>query len=763
MQVLDIFIGLVLIYFLYSLLTSIIVEMLSTWMGLRARHLRQGIENLLSDRPISPENIGINKQLFNVIKSRNFRSVWETDLFRWLKDILLVENDSFKYTAAGKFYQLPEIKSLAKRGDNFWFSLRNTKPSYISKETYTKALISMLSEKAQGTTLWEKVQFSVNNNALHLDQETAKRLNNLIIQSNGKYENFIELVEMEFDEMMDRLNGWYKRKIGLIIFWAGFIICVISNVDSISITKIIARNEAVRTELVALAEKKVNNEAYKKDSVQTKTELEDEYSKARIDIDNVSNILGLGWQFNDIQKNKKYCIDSISKVMVDSVIINKHKIDTLKNPWKYEIHTTNSIDSKNNNKTIGPSDSLKIKELEAINAGLLESIRYKVDSNFTRIDSIIEDYKIYYQKSPNAFEKGSQIIGKLWKNPISLLGILITALALSLGAQFWFDLLKKLVALRGAGKKPEEESNTKEKISKSIKLSNDGKYPLTSDPVELLISKERSKWEALPGFLGFNKSIENKEQIIEVLIDKAFNKPVNDWRGTIKVKFKHTNKGVLAYANKGDSFFPSTLRQNKTYEMGTASGIVINKRTGKKAILTCGHMVRTTGGFFEKDNTSVSIWMGNNWVEIGFVTNAVISCFADGGVIDIDYSNLDELQISNITEIREVNEYDLFKDDFKMCKISETVKIQLVDKKTYFTFSNIHFNDVRHFELLMFTNKNDPKTEDSKKGDSGALITDKNDIAIGILVGGNKDSNNNCYSYAIKITDLFEILQLETT
>ncbi len=39
---------------------------------------------------------------------------------------------------------------------------------------------------------------------------------------------------------------------------------------------------------------------------------------------------------------------------------------------------------------------------------------------------------------------------------IKLLGWTVTALSVSLGAPFWFDLLRNLVNLRGAGKKPEE-------------------------------------------------------------------------------------------------------------------------------------------------------------------------------------------------------------------------------------------------------------------------------------------------------------------
>jgi hypothetical protein len=39
-----------------------------------------------------------------------------------------------------------------------------------------------------------------------------------------------------------------------------------------------------------------------------------------------------------------------------------------------------------------------------------------------------------------------------------LLGLLITALAVSLGAPFWFDLLNKVMNIRGTGQKPEEKS-----------------------------------------------------------------------------------------------------------------------------------------------------------------------------------------------------------------------------------------------------------------------------------------------------------------
>jgi len=46
---------------------------------------------------------------------------------------------------------------------------------------------------------------------------------------------------------------------------------------------------------------------------------------------------------------------------------------------------------------------------------------------------------------------------------VKICGWLITALAVSLGAPFWFDVLNKAVNLRAAGKKPEEEKEKKKK------------------------------------------------------------------------------------------------------------------------------------------------------------------------------------------------------------------------------------------------------------------------------------------------------------
>jgi hypothetical protein len=49
------------------------------------------------------------------------------------------------------------------------------------------------------------------------------------------------------------------------------------------------------------------------------------------------------------------------------------------------------------------------------------------------------------------------------ERPNIVLGWLITALAASLGAQFWFDTLGKLLKMRSAGPTPDEKKQGKDK------------------------------------------------------------------------------------------------------------------------------------------------------------------------------------------------------------------------------------------------------------------------------------------------------------
>lgn len=735
MHVLDIFIGLVLIYFLYSLFVSIIAEMISTWMGMRARLLRQGIQNLIDDRK----------------KSTNWG-----DFTSWIKDIFLVEPQNFRFTMAGKFYNQPEITTLAKRGDWVFYSLRNTKPSYISSSTYTKTIISMLTYKSQGVSLWDQVIFSIENNTLNLDKNTLEKFRNQLKKSDGQYTLFIEYLEEEYDEMMNRINGWYKRKIGLMIFWLGLLVCLAFRVDSIRIAKILSQNEGIRAEMVNYAEK-VANKGYtapdnaSEEGIQTR---EKTYAEVKNMLDSTQLILGLGWKFENEISN--YSI----KCLKDSATRKNFKA-LIKNTLLLQKKTTLGQIELNN--TAMPNVREQIKDTLDMNLQNLQKNYQLIAIHTLKLPVSLKSYqneKLIYETLPGGWAKFIQIIKQAFETPLKLLGIIITALALSLGAQFWFDLLKKLVAIRGAGLKPGE--NKEEENPSAKRKSVDGTYIFSGDSLEIVISKNRHLWESFPGFLGYNKELKDQGQFIEVLIQNGFPLPENYLIDKVDVMFRHSSKGVLGCYFNGEDHVEKTIRQDISGIVGTVTGVVYNPRTQKNALLTCGHVARTSNNsFFERNQTPVSLCTGNQWKKIGNVTNVVMSCYADGGVIDLDDDATSTL-FEQIKSYRTVTNNDKYNTTFKIWKRNQKpVPVKIISINRYFTFSDILKNDVKYFDLLMLHNVENPEQKLSDPGDSGSLITDDKDTPVGILVGGHEDGKKH-YSFAIKLSDIFEILQIKT-
>ena len=66
---LDIVIGLVFVYLLYSLLATILAELIASWFGIKARMLRQAIERMLNDRYYEDTGRNWYQKLFHPLVS----------------------------------------------------------------------------------------------------------------------------------------------------------------------------------------------------------------------------------------------------------------------------------------------------------------------------------------------------------------------------------------------------------------------------------------------------------------------------------------------------------------------------------------------------------------------------------------------------------------------------------------------------------------------------------------------------------------------
>jgi hypothetical protein len=262
-----------------------------------------------------------------------------------------------------------------------------------------------------------------------ISDETLRHFQNLFNDAQNDFNQFKLRLENWFNETMDRASGWYKRQTQSILIFLGFFMAIWGNVDTIKIYKSLAKDKKVREQIVDLAiqsqQKYVAGidtirQHSKNDTVQSQagndtvtiiqtkvlttgdSVLDQTYKVLQDDLKSAGNIMGFGWCSSDSCKACK---------------VLEQRRDSLKDELAI------LEEEKHKNYTI-------LKEKQAA----IDKLSYTVKAG----------YKKYKDK---------------W-NGWSMLGWLITAFAISLGAPFWFDMLNKIIKIRGAGTKVDSPGNS---------------------------------------------------------------------------------------------------------------------------------------------------------------------------------------------------------------------------------------------------------------------------------------------------------------
>lgn len=440
---LDVAIGLVFIFLLYSLLATSVKEGIATVLALRARMLRDGIiSGMLSDTPDYGrwESIG-------------------TGVLNYLKQCLYIFTgnlDKKKKGLGDLFYDHPLIK-------NYGSSRIFPHPSYIPKTNFSTILIDVLKQDFNGKIAaiaeYESEKRAAASGILQIQQDLqnssdAEKIK-LLLEYYGRYylnasrppsgiidedtwrilqlhlqnsiynlEGFSKKLEDWFDDSMNRVSGWYKRQAQVILFIIGLCMAVIFNIDTIAITGKLSKNNTLREELVQTAiaySGKSKSPAAKGSPADTvdnaagDKKLEETDSLLHHDITDVNTLLALGWgDFGKTADSAKV----VTRYRKDfNAVFQRLKKDTLhKNRTDQELYST-------------------------------------------ALDELYHDTHWINLKAGYVLKETTR--GK------KFLGFLLTALAISLGAPFWFDLLNKFINLRAAGKKEDSNDGDKKKSSGS--------------------------------------------------------------------------------------------------------------------------------------------------------------------------------------------------------------------------------------------------------------------------------------------------------
>jgi hypothetical protein len=245
--VLEVAIGLVFVYLLFSLTCSAAKEGLEALIEKRAIDLERGVRELLND----PDG---------------------TDM-------------------AAKLYRHPLIDGLfqgtfdAEKGGRLWSNL----PSYIPSENFALALIDVIHADQPDVAAHPLQALRSGIDAIQ-NVQVKRALQTLVNAAADDMNQVRADIEAWFNNAMDRVSGWYKRWSQSVIFVLGLLLVVILNADTIAIANNLAQDPSVRQALVAAAE----------ESVKKQTPDAKDSQGLTATIDQMRHLgLSIGWDRND--------------------------------------------------------------------------------------------------------------------------------------------------------------------------------------------------------------------------------------------------------------------------------------------------------------------------------------------------------------------------------------------------------------------------------------------------------------------------------
>jgi hypothetical protein len=506
MKLLEIIIAIILVYAIFSMIVSTLLEWWSSRRKLRGIFLNKALNRMLA------EDSG---NQFNPLMYDSKKRRVKTDDDK---------KGDCKYLSLLKRH--PMISTAQNGGE--------TRPAqYLDSEMFASALIDVISwegkgEKETGENPIEEgvvppegnepkdpgelliTKFDKGVESLDDDHsQLQKMLEQMSLKSGGEVEKLKKEIKLWYESQMDRVNGWYKRRLARRAFCYGFMVALLFNFDSIHMFRVISLDATMRTSLVAVADqmtdklvadgpidsltlkeqfdilksanKAVNNEKDIRTEESKKRGVEDRKSTYDQTTDIEFDKLSASLEAIKLHLEKR---DSIGAVYVAQISQISNEVDKLGIPVGWSCSTfplvlfdCNSLPDKlsgffkksEDQGQINKSDSLKNSKDKdkAIVVGS-DSMNYAKASKDKAIkkdkaDNVIQvapssDLGKYYAKrnavSGNALDKIGSIL--VW-----LFGILISGIALSRGSNFWFEMMVKFVNIRRAGIKPEDKKSNK--------------------------------------------------------------------------------------------------------------------------------------------------------------------------------------------------------------------------------------------------------------------------------------------------------------
>jgi hypothetical protein len=203
---LDVVFGLIFVYLVLSLICSALNETISSIFAWRADFLHEGISNLLND----PDVTGMAK------------AVYDHSL----------------------------IKSVTRSKRRRFFRRESPRyPSYLPKDMFSLALLDQIGAVGKsGGELRQAIEAVP-------DDQVKRVLLAYYRGAAGDARRFRAGVESWFDQGMERVSGWYRRRVQVVLWMLALAVALTLNADSIRLASTLWNDDAVREAVVARADR----------------------------------------------------------------------------------------------------------------------------------------------------------------------------------------------------------------------------------------------------------------------------------------------------------------------------------------------------------------------------------------------------------------------------------------------------------------------------------------------------------------------------
>ena len=405
-------IGFVFVYLLLSMVCSALQEWIATLLALRSRTLFEGITEMLCGDSV-------------------------------LRD---------------KIYNHALVKGLSRKT---WLDKRagrDSRPSYIAPETFSKTFLAVTQDVTK------------------LADNSKELLAGLALAAEPDIEARRKSVEQWYKDAMDRVSGWYKRKTQGILLVLGLVVAIVFNADSLMLARAFWVDPTLRARTVAAAQEFVRTHP---NGVGATTTPSGETRSGSDTAKKAGN--------NAVSEGKKGSGKGATATP-KSTPKNTEKTGGAadKNPGGASTDIASNYPSTTDTTPAPPppdepeytqqqtdraeqqyrAAAANVEETTAGAWSQLTALKVPIgwcsdnaDSGRT-LEQIVSEPENEGEAGddtglPCTPERQLPRTGSAWFLKIS--GLLITMIALSQGAPFWFDMLKKIVNLRLAGDAPDEK------------------------------------------------------------------------------------------------------------------------------------------------------------------------------------------------------------------------------------------------------------------------------------------------------------------